>query len=352
MASNRESTASSSVTPFVPVGLPPLYAPYRFGFVKEDLFRGGFPKERNYRFLKRLRLNTILSLTPNINFASLQAFCEQNDISHIHFFVEKPKDDEPPLTFTQAAQILQLMTDATKLPMYVHCLDGTVVTGVMIMLLRRLQMWSIPWAISERGRYLGGDGTVAAEEVEFVERFSGEFELANPLAIPRWLWGGQITFKKHPTMRVKLPPPMPISGNSSVSSVVPATPTQGPGGEPLRLLDRTAVVEPGTMDAYHNQFQGPVDLMGRQSITSNYLSRFSQTASGGPGGAAASGVGIQPDSEHSVRRRVVEVLQGRSSLAGEVPAIPILDRKTREAIRRNHASGELSQMLEALALEI
>ena len=38
--------------------------PFRFGFVDEGLSRGAYPTLRNFRYLARLRLSTIISLVP------------------------------------------------------------------------------------------------------------------------------------------------------------------------------------------------------------------------------------------------------------------------------------------------
>ncbi|KAJ3105141.1 hypothetical protein HDU97_008423 [Phlyctochytrium planicorne] len=337
---------------FSPQHKPPaLYAPYRFGVVEDDLFRGGFPKDRNHRFLRRLQLNTILSLTPNVGFDSLGRFCEKHNIDHIHIHVDKVKDDEPPLTFSLASQILQLMTDATKLPMYIHCLDGTTVTGVMIMLLRRLQMWSIPCAIAERSRYLGGDGTVASEEQEFVEKFNGEFELANIAAIPKWLWGGQINFKKHPTMRVRVPPPAPnASAASSISSSMSAsfvsTASAGSDGQtPSRLLMNQSVYEPMSILDHSDR---PPDLLGRPSLTTMLSGRMAQSPQGSSLLMEATVAG-----ETSLRRRVVDALQSRNSqVAADVAASTPSDREARKLLRIPPNGEQLSQTLDALALEI
>ncbi|KAJ3199914.1 hypothetical protein HDU67_002428 [Dinochytrium kinnereticum] len=245
------------------------------------------------------------------------------------------------------------MTDASKLPMYIHCLDGTTVTGVMIMLLRRLQVWSIPCAVAERARFLGGGGAVAAEEVEFVERFSGEFELANPLVIPRWLWGGQITFRRHPTMRVKIPPPPPpqppSSGASSVSSVsAMSSSAMSGGGEAsgVRMLERS-VYE-------HAEFSSDRPI-GRPSFNAVLAGRIAQS----PQGSTVL-VDAGAGTESSVRRRVVDVLQGRSSLVSADAAhstgpVSVSDKDGRKLMRRQHGSnadGQISQTLDALALEI
>ncbi|KXS13486.1 hypothetical protein M427DRAFT_100421, partial [Gonapodya prolifera JEL478] len=121
--------------------LPPITAPYRFGHVEEDLYRGGYPKSRNLRFLRRLRLRTLVSLTPDPPNDELLEFCREEKIESIHVPVPRPKGSFP-LTYAKATSILQLLIDASRLPLFVHCLDGVLVTGAAIMCLRKLQMWT------------------------------------------------------------------------------------------------------------------------------------------------------------------------------------------------------------------
>lgn len=46
---------------------------------------------------------------------------------------------------------------------------------------------------------------ISTEESEFIEKFSAEIEI--PHEIPSWLWGGKITFNKHPTLKLKFKDP-------------------------------------------------------------------------------------------------------------------------------------------------
>ncbi|KAI9011255.1 tyrosine phosphatase family-domain-containing protein [Gaertneriomyces semiglobifer] len=185
----------------MPSELPPLYPPFRYGLVEEDLYRGAYPKPRNFRFLRRLGLRSILSLTPEPPNEDLTDFCKANNITPIFVRVDKPKEHIP-LSFSKTAQILSSLIDATNLPLFVHCLDGTGVTGAIIMCLRKLQCWSLTYALVESARY-HKDGVIGSEEAEFVEKFSSEVEV--PQRIPKWLWAGQTNFKKHPSVKLKWP---------------------------------------------------------------------------------------------------------------------------------------------------
>ena len=106
-----------------------LYAPFRYSMVENDVYRGGYPKQRNYTFLQKLGLKTILSLTKDPPTAEFLAFCFVNKITSIHVQVDKPKDNVP-LTYPKVSSILALIIDPDNLPIYIHCLDGTVVTGM------------------------------------------------------------------------------------------------------------------------------------------------------------------------------------------------------------------------------
>ncbi|KAF9215801.1 hypothetical protein BGZ59_000242 [Podila verticillata] len=216
-------TASWSPSPLIP--------PFRFGTVENEVYRGAYPKQRNLRYLKRLKLKTILSLIPEAPDSVFQKFCEEHGIQAIHLPVDKVKDNVP-LTYNRAVEAVQVMIDPENLPIYVHCLDGASVTGLVVCCLRKLQTWNISSAMGEFLRYLRG-GVISSEESVFVEKFASEIEIAKP--IPPWLWEGQITSKKHPTLKLKIsiPPSATTSsstgrGEGSGSGVISSTLTLSP----------------------------------------------------------------------------------------------------------------------------
>ena len=50
-------------------------------------------------------------------------------------------------------------------------------------------------------RYLHTN-VISPEEFEFVENFKN-FEVTIPSTLPSWLWGGQVSFRKHSCLRLK-----------------------------------------------------------------------------------------------------------------------------------------------------
>jgi hypothetical protein len=69
-----ENLKSSTLTP-----------PIRFGYVNPNLIRGAYPTLRNFRFLSRLELKTIISLTPEPPTADLLMFADMAGIKVVHF---------------------------------------------------------------------------------------------------------------------------------------------------------------------------------------------------------------------------------------------------------------------------
>ncbi|RKP09972.1 protein-tyrosine phosphatase [Thamnocephalis sphaerospora] len=130
---------------------PPLIPPFRFAVVEGNVFRGAYPKERCLRFMKRLQLRTWIALTPEPPAEHVARFCEEENINLVHIKVAKPKESVT-LSFSRVTRILQMLVDVANLPVYIHCLDGTSVTGLAVACLRRLQLWDMRHTLAEFSR--------------------------------------------------------------------------------------------------------------------------------------------------------------------------------------------------------
>jgi len=183
------------------IGGPMVITPFRFSIVEQGLFRGAHPTPKNFRFLKRLQLKTIVSLTPSPN-EELQKFCQNQKITMKHFQVPKFKEEESAISLEPAivAQVLQELISLKNLPLFMHCLDGAHNTGLVIMCLRKLENWTLSVIFNEFTRFTR-DSQVHSNESEFVENFKTQIMI--PTSIPNWLWQGE-RISKHPTMRIQL----------------------------------------------------------------------------------------------------------------------------------------------------
>mmetsp|Transcript_15565 Transcript_15565/g.28558 ORF Transcript_15565/g.28558 Transcript_15565/m.28558 type:complete len:193 (+) Transcript_15565:521-1099(+) len=181
-----------------------LAPPFRFTVVccaaetkseDESVYRGAYPSLRNFSFLRGLRLATIVSVVKGGKDSittDLREFCEYEGIKH---FVVDIQDNSAPSS-SAAKQVLLYLANKEHLPAYIHCKDGGVVTGTLVMCIRVLQHWSLDSAIIEHCRYIkdGSAGpeknTVAGLEVDAIEKALSEKDSSN---IPSWLCSSSST---------------------------------------------------------------------------------------------------------------------------------------------------------------
>lgn len=205
--------------------LPRLIPPFRFSIVEDKLYRGGYPTLRNFRFLRRLELKTICSIIPEAPTCDLADFAETENINLIWYPASKFTSDSVTVDPAKLAEILNKMIDPTQLPLYIHCLDGSNVTGISVMMLRKLQLWETQKLTFEYCRFTR-DQTIEKEETEFVQSFHEEIIIPDPVA--SWLWpqhtrvlnaaGGQTL--RHPSLRLRW-----AKDQTPVASVVMTTAT-------------------------------------------------------------------------------------------------------------------------------
>lgn len=168
--------------------------PLRFSIVNTDVYRGAYPILRNFRFLRKLRIRTIISIIPELPNADLVAFAglENIDIQHVQALRLAPLNTQ---LQTKLAKILSVLVDSMNHPVYIHCLDGRRLTGLLVLLLRRLQCWSPQFSFTEFWRYQDSRGVTISDlerSSRDIEKFLLDFneEIVIPETIPSWLWGG------------------------------------------------------------------------------------------------------------------------------------------------------------------
>lgn len=130
-----------------------IIPPFRFGYVGEGLARGAYPTLRNFRHLSRLRLSTIISLVPEAPSLDLMEFAQAAGVTVIHVPILRTAPLNAAL-MTNLVFALNICLDFEKHPsVLVHCLDGRRISGLFVLLVRRLQGWNPLAAFSEYWRY-------------------------------------------------------------------------------------------------------------------------------------------------------------------------------------------------------
>lgn len=287
-----------------PAALPPLpppldlVPPYRFALVEEGLYRGAYPVLRNFPFLQTLRLRTIVQLTPEEPTFDLSRFAFAHGIKILHIQAERFKG-EAQLLPEDFGTALQTLINADKQPVYLHCLDGRQVTGLVVMALRKLQHWDIAANHAEYCRYAKG----VEDEVAFITDYNGPIEV--PPRIPKWLWDGSWADangsprpRLHPQVKLRfpaLPPPAPTTTTAAATAAAAAPAAAGNAS-----LSVAALAQADT---------------ARVVALSPVPSRLPK--GGGGGGGVAAGPGTPPDALRPAVIPGVAVAAVSSSAGGQ-----------------------------------
>ncbi|KAK9367476.1 tyrosine phosphatase family-domain-containing protein [Lipomyces kononenkoae] len=179
---------------------PLLVTPLRYGTVQPKLYRGLYPRKINIPFLRRLKLRTILSLTPEPLEEDIQNFCKEEGIEMKHIKLSKTGKKGLPISYKEVTQAIEIIISQQHSPLYIHCLNGSQATSLVIACLRKLSFWRTSSIFSEFMYY----SEVSAADHKFVEEYKAEIVLPED-TVP-WIWMGlsrKGIVENHPTVKIK-----------------------------------------------------------------------------------------------------------------------------------------------------
>ncbi|KAK9469768.1 protein-tyrosine phosphatase [Lipomyces arxii] len=179
---------------------PLLVTPLRFGTVQPQLYRGLYPRKINLPFMRRLELKTILSLTPEPLVDEIEEFCREQSIEMIHITTSKKAKKGVPITYKEVTKAIEIIISQKYAPLYLHCVNGSQATSLVIACLRKMSFWRTSSIFSEFMYY----SEVSAVDHNFVEDFKAEIQL--PSDIVPWVWMGlsrKGVVENHPSLKIK-----------------------------------------------------------------------------------------------------------------------------------------------------
>jgi tyrosine-protein phosphatase OCA6 len=186
-----------------------LVPPLRYTQLSPHVHRGSYPRPVNFPYLRRLQLKTIISLTPDPitleTDPALYEYLKREQIEMIHFPMtkESKKKFKYPSNH-QVLEILKLLIDTRNSPVYMHCLNGGVVTSLVVACLRKVQLWNTIAIFREFSIF--SQGVLSLKDRAFIEGFRVELkdvvEYDDGGVVADWLWTGlsMDVVSKHPTL--------------------------------------------------------------------------------------------------------------------------------------------------------
>lgn len=244
-----------------------LSPPLRYACVQQGVYRSAYPVLRNFRFLSRLKLCTIVSLTPEPPSADLSAFADVAGVKLVHFAISRTSSLNTSLQAVLAS-VINLCINTANHPILIHCLDGRRIVGIVVLLLRRLQGWAPLPTMNEFWRYqVASRYPIPAYEIERttrdLEKFTAEITETIIISekIPGWLWCGNRKTSV-PGVKLKFIPSLvdsatagadaptasnsSSSGNSAGNGAAPdrmELRKQGGSSDKLSLSDRSKTID-------------------------------------------------------------------------------------------------------------
>ncbi|CAM9474593.1 unnamed protein product [Chrysoparadoxa australica] len=117
--------------------------------VESGVYRSSFPMKRNFPFLQRLGLRTVISLAleeyPDAN----MAFMDRLNIRVLQIGVEGNKEPFKHLPHAKVVEAVREIRDPANHPLLVHCNKGKHRTGCIIGCFRKTQGWALSSIMAE-----------------------------------------------------------------------------------------------------------------------------------------------------------------------------------------------------------
>uniref|UniRef100_V5F2I9 Protein tyrosine phosphatase n=1 Tax=Kalmanozyma brasiliensis (strain GHG001) TaxID=1365824 RepID=V5F2I9_KALBG len=144
-----------------------IVPPLNFAMVSRGIYRSGHPNERNFEFLRRLNLKSVLYLGTEDYRSNMTNWTASQGIQTFHLRLAINKEPTAEMDEKDVVKALQLILTPSNWPILVHCNKGLRRAGVIVGLLRRLQGWSHTSIFEEYSRFAG----TKISDLEYIEVF-------------------------------------------------------------------------------------------------------------------------------------------------------------------------------------
>eukprot|EP01012_Entosiphon_sulcatum_P041590 TRINITY_DN55457_c0_g1_i1.p1 TRINITY_DN55457_c0_g1~~TRINITY_DN55457_c0_g1_i1.p1 ORF type:complete len:199 (+),score=36.08 TRINITY_DN55457_c0_g1_i1:56-652(+) len=175
------STAAIPNAAVVPEG--PLIPPINFAMVAPGVYRSGYPTKKNFPFLAKVGIRSIIYLCPEEYMDANKLFSEEQGITFFPCGVEGNKEPFVDIPDKVIQKALSYILDVRNHPILIHCNKGKHRTGTLVGCLRKLQGWSLTACFDEYNRYAGSKGRAADQQ--YIELFDTDVAW-DPAYIPQW----------------------------------------------------------------------------------------------------------------------------------------------------------------------
>ena len=144
-----------------------IVPPLNFSMVSRGIYRSGHPNERNFEFLRRLNLKSVLYLGTEDYRPNMTHWTSSQNIQTFHLRLAINKEPTAEMDHSDVVKALELILKPQNWPILIHCNKGKYRVGCIVGLVRRLQGWSHTSIFEEYSRFAG----TKISDLEYIEVF-------------------------------------------------------------------------------------------------------------------------------------------------------------------------------------
>ncbi|KAJ3356359.1 Tyrosine-protein phosphatase dsp1 [Allomyces javanicus] len=175
-----------SIPPSLPLDVEELIPTENINLVAKGVYRSAFPKKKNFAFLKKLGLKSILTLILEDYPEQNVRFLEENGIKLFQFGVAGNKEPFVDIPEDKIVAALACLLDKRNHPILIHCNKGKHRTGCLVGCLRKVQHWSHTSIFDEYRRF--SHPKARSMDQQFIELFdvTKVWEVVDRRCLPDW----------------------------------------------------------------------------------------------------------------------------------------------------------------------
>ncbi|EKX32747.1 hypothetical protein GUITHDRAFT_156243 [Guillardia theta CCMP2712] len=166
-----------------------LYPPKNFAMVEKGIYRSAYPTKKNFDFLAKLGLKSVVYLCQEEYSRQVLQFYRQEGITVYQHGVSGNKEPFVDISDEMIYSALQRLLDVSFHPILIHCNQGKHRTGSLVGCLRAMNHWSMAAIFDEYRRFAGNKARRADQQ--FIELFHRKFPKVktDPRQHPVWFLG-------------------------------------------------------------------------------------------------------------------------------------------------------------------
>ncbi|KAL2919628.1 tyrosine-protein phosphatase siw14 [Polyrhizophydium stewartii] len=146
-----------------------LVPPLNFAMVEPGVYRSGYPNKKNFPFLKKLGLKSVMYICEDDYTDENLRFWDETGVRVFHVRVAGNKEPFGEIDEADIADALSKVLSVDNQPILLHCNKGKHRVGCLVGCLRKLQRWSLAAIFDEYRRFSGSKMHIADQE--FIEVF-------------------------------------------------------------------------------------------------------------------------------------------------------------------------------------